>query len=405
MNSEELPGLYLHAPFCRSKCFYCDFYSVSSRSQIPAWLEAIRAEMALYKEEFPAFDTLYLGGGTPSVLRERDLAALFESVQEHFSFGPSPEMTMEANPESLSISKLKTVKDFGVNRISLGVQSLDDKDLEYLGRVHRSARALKALEACRSAGFSNVSVDLIYGLETQTLKGWKNTLDLVLEFRPEHISCYQLTFEKGAALWKMRQSGRVRSIGEKLEAAFFIWTSRYLERRGYYHYEVSNFAAGREFMCRHNRKYWRHVPYLGLGPSAHSLGRWGRWDRQPGCPPASRAGGKASQPGAGGPHIRRWWNVGSVREYCRMLGEGSPPVAGFETLSREQFDLETLDLSLRTKDGLDVSVLEKIAQNQTVLAQWQKSGLLKVRDGRARPTRKGFLVADSLALMLTSPGE
>ena len=374
MNNGELPGLYIHAPFCRSKCFYCDFYSVASRSAIPAWLEAVRAEMILYREEFPAFDTLYLGGGTPSVLDERDLAALFESVYEHFAFGPGPEISMEANPESLSSSKLETVRDFGVNRLSLGVQSLDDTDLKYLGRGHGPEQALKAFEACRSAGFSNISVDLIYGLETQSLRSWKKTLDLVLELRPEHISCYQLTFSESTALWKMRESGRVRSIGEKLEAAFFIWTSRYLERRGYYHYEISNFASGGEFLCRHNRKYWRHVPYLGLGPSAHSF--------------------------AVGPPARRWWNVKSVREYRGLLKEGKAAIAGSEVLTKEQFDLETLDLGLRTDEGLDISVLEDIEKGQGVLDQWLKSGLVRVIDGRARPTRRGFLVADSLAAML-----
>ena len=373
MNDGELPGLYIHAPFCRSKCFYCDFYSVASLSGISAWLEAVRTEMLFYREAFPAFDSLYLGGGTPSVLGERDLASLFQSLHENFDLGRALELTMEANPEGLSAAKLKTVKDFGVNRISLGVQSLDDTDLKYLGRGHSPGQALKAFEACRGAGFLNVSVDLIYGLETQSLKSWKKTLDLILELRPEHISCYQLTFEKSTALWKMRESGRVRSIGEKMEAAFFLWTSRYLERRGYRHYEISNFAAGREFMCSHNRKYWRHVPYLGLGPSAHSF--------------------------SVGP-ARRWWNVRSVGEYCRLLGEGKPVVAGSEELSKEQFDLETLDLGLRTDDGLDVRVFKDFAKSEKVLAQWLKSGFIKVIDGRVKPTRKGFLVADSLAVML-----
>ncbi|MGC8490322.1 MAG: coproporphyrinogen-III oxidase family protein [Syntrophobacteraceae bacterium] len=436
MNNGELPGLYLHIPFCRSKCFYCDFYSVASRSEIPAWLEAVRTEMALYREEFPAFDSLYLGGGTPSVLSEHDLASLFESIFKNFVFAPGSEMTMEANPESLSPSKLKTVKDFGVNRVSLGVQSLDDRDLEYLGRAHRAARAFEAVEMCRAAGFSNLSVDLIYGLETQTFASWKKTLDRVLELRPEHISCYQLTFEKGAALWKMRESGRVHSIGEKFEAAFFVWTSRYLERHGYFHYEVSNFSADRQLpnlpkspfgkgglgvepaggfpgpnplMCRHNRKYWRHVPYLGLGPSAHSFD-----SGQPipgyiaaaydGHDPAAAKGSGASRPGdlAAVAHRRRW-NVRSVREYCRLLKEGKAPVEGMEILSREQFDLETVDLALRTREGLELNVLKGFSQRERVLAQWQKSGLVKVIDGRVQPTRKGFLVADSMALQLCDP--
>ncbi|MDR3567768.1 MAG: radical SAM family heme chaperone HemW [Syntrophobacteraceae bacterium] len=379
MNNGELPGLYIHTPFCRSKCIYCDFYSVASRTMVPAWLEAIRAEMKLYGKDFPVFDTLFLGGGTPSVLEERELALLFESIRKHFSFGPDAEMTMEANPESLSKEKLDAVARFGVNRMSLGVQSLDDTDLQYLGRAHDGARALRALRECREAGFGNVSVDLIYGLETQTLASWKKTLDLLLEFRPEHISCYELTFSPSTPLGKRKESGRVRPIGEKMEAAFFIWTSRYLKRHGYHHYEVSNFSLGQENMCRHNRKYWRHVPYLGLGPSAHSF---------------------AAGPGAQ-TRARRWWNVLSLREYCRLLGEGKAPVSGFEELTSEQFDLETLDLGLRTEEGVDIGFLEHFSKDQRVLALWRKSGLVRVSEGRVRPTRKGFLVADSLALMMS----
>lgn len=382
MSSEELPGLYIHVPFCGSKCFYCDFYSVCSRSWICAWLKALRTEMALYSEEFPVFDSLYLGGGTPSILDVRELLELFESLAKHFAFSTVSEMTMEVNPESLSHEKLKAVASFGLNRLSLGVQSLNDADLKYLGRRHNSAQALRAFDICRGAGFSNVSVDLIYGLETQSLKSWKNTLDTILEFRPEHISCYQLTFEKSTALWKMRKSGRVRSIGEKMEAAFFIWTSRYLQRRGYRHYEVSNFAAGPEFMCRHNRKYWRHVPYLGLGPSAHSL---------------------SIKPMAGDFRdrtLRRWWNVKSVSDYCRLLSEGKKPVEGTEILSKDQFELEALDLGLRTEDGLAMNLVENYPHSQRVLSQWQKSGFIKVSEGRVKPTRRGFLVSDSLAVML-----
>jgi oxygen-independent coproporphyrinogen-3 oxidase len=211
----------------------------------------------------------------------------------------------------------------------------------------------------------------MYGLETQSIRGWRKTLDRILEFRPEHISCYQLTFERGTPLWKMREAGRVRSIGEKLEGAFFIWTSRYLEKHGYQHYEISNFARGREFMSRHNLKYWSHVPYLGLGPSAHSF----------------HAGS-------------RWWNVKSIKKYCRLLAEGRAPVESSEVLSEEQFDLETIDLGLRTSSGVDLHALGGSLITDEALAQLQKSGLVRVTNGRIKPSRRGFLVADSLPLML-----
>jgi oxygen-independent coproporphyrinogen-3 oxidase len=368
-----LPGLYIHVPFCRSKCLYCDFYSVASPAAIPDWLHAVQEEILFYKDKFRFFDSLYLGGGTPAVLDERTLADLFHSLRKHFTFSPESEISMEANPDGLTVQKLKAIRSLGINRISLGIQSLDDGDLKYLGRRHSAKQALEALDAIRCSGFANIGVDLIYGLETQTLQTWKKTLDRILEFRPEHISCYQLIFERGTPLWKMKEAGRVRPIGEKLQAAFFIRTSRYLEKHGYLHYEISNFAAGPEFRCRHNLKYWNHTPYLGLGPSAHSF-----------------------QAGS------RWWNLKSIKEYCRLIEEGKAPVEGAEALSTEQFDLETLSLGLRTSEGVDLQALEGLSRVDETLSELREKGLVKVSDGRIRPTRKGFLVADSLPLMFFS---
>jgi len=371
MNNEEYPGLYLHVPFCGSKCRYCDFYSLASSAAIPAWLQAVQREVLLYWERFHEFDSLYLGGGTPTILGERELAALMECLLKHFTFRPESEMTIEANPDDLSIDKLQAIGDLGINRISLGVQSLDDRDLDYLGRSHSSKQALKALEMIRSCGFAQIGVDLMYGLEIQSISEWKRTLNKILEFRPEHLSCYQMTFEKGTPLWKMKAAGRVRAIGEKLERAFFIFTSRYLERHGYRHYEISNFAASRETMCRHNRKYWTHVPYLGLGPSAHSF-----------------------QAGS------RWWNVRSIKQYCRLLAEGKAPVEASEILSQEQLDLEAMSLGLRTSDGVSLLAPGGGLRCGKALDELQKSQLIRVNNGMIQPTRKGFLVADSLPLML-----
>jgi oxygen-independent coproporphyrinogen III oxidase len=370
MNKTEHPGLYIHIPFCHSKCRYCDFYSVASSAAIPAWLHAVQTEVLLYKDKFQEFDSLYLGGGTPTILGERELAALIACLRKHFAFRPESEMTIEANPDDLSMDKLKAIGDLGINRVSLGVQSLDDRDLKYLGRRHGAEQALKAIEMIRSCGFAEVGVDLMYGLEGQRLPGWRRTIDQVLEFRPEHLSCYQLTIERGTPLGKMKQAGQVRPIGEKLETAFFVFTSRYLDKRGYRHYEISNFARSRETMCRHNRKYWSHVPYLGLGPSAHSF-----------------------QAGS------RWWNVRSTKKYCRLLAEGKAPVGACEVLSEEQLDLETLALGLRTSDGVDFHAAGGRLQSGNALEELQKSHLVRVSNGRVQPTRKGFLVADSLPLM------
>lgn len=370
MNDTALPGLYLHVPFCRSKCLYCDFYSVASSAAIPAWLEAVAREVPLYQERFPDFDSLYLGGGTPTILGERELTGLMALLRKHYNFHPEAELTIEANPDDLSQDKLKAIGELGINRISLGVQSLNDNDLQYLGRSHRGKQALQALELIRRCGFPHVGVDLMYGLEIQSLPGWKRTMDQVLEFKPEHLSCYQLTFATGTPLGNRRAAGRVRAIGERLEAAFFIFTSRYLEKHGYRHYEISNFARSPETRCRHNRKYWNHAPYLGLGPSAHSF-----------------------QAGS------RWWNVRSIEQYCRLLAAGRVPVEASEVLSQDQLALEALALGLRTCDGVSLEASEGCQQGGKVLQELQQSHLVRVDNGRIRPTRRGFLVADSLPLL------
>lgn len=369
MNRGEYPGLYVHVPFCRSKCLYCDFYSIASLAAVPEWLRAVRTEALLYKEKFHTFDSLFLGGGTPSILDERDLASLLHFLRTLFAFRPDSEISLEANPDGLSGRKLDAIRDMGINRISLGVQSLDDRDLNYLGRSHTSEQALESLDMIRSRGFAALSVDLMYGLETQTLRGWRTTVDRILRFEPEHISCYQLTIAERTPFWKRVEEGRIRPVEERLQRAFFIWTSRYLEKHGYIHYEISNFARSTESMCRHNRKYWGHVPYLGLGPSAHSF----------------QAG-------------NRWWNVASVKKYCRLLAEGTSPVEDREELTEEQFELESLFLGLRTRDGIALETVRSCAGWQKNLEELRKSGLVTVTDGRIRPTRKGFLVADSLPL-------
>lgn len=375
MNDGEHPGLYLHVPFCRSKCGYCDFYSVASAAAIPTWLEAIAGEMLLYRGRFPAFDSLYLGGGTPTILGARQLAALMAQLRRHFTFAHDAEITIEANPDDIAPDKLKVLRDLGINRLSLGIQSVDDRDLAYLGRSHRAGQALKALDEIRASGFPGVGVDLIYGLEGQSLPSWQRTLEQVLVFRPEHLSCYQLTFAKSTPLGKQQAAGRVHPISEQWQRAFFLFTSRYLRKHGYHHYEVSNFAQSRETRCRHNLKYWNHVPTLGLGPSAHSF-----------------------QAGS------RWWNVRSIKRYCGLLESGQAPVEASETLSADQLALEALALGLRTSDGAALHAVGDDLQGRKVLEALQRARLVTVANGRIQPTRRGFLVADSLPLMFCSGG-
>ncbi|MBW2617138.1 MAG: radical SAM family heme chaperone HemW, partial [Deltaproteobacteria bacterium] len=301
------PGLYIHVPFCLSKCPYCDFYSITSISLIPSWLEGVLKELQMYKDRFSTFDTLYMGGGTPSLLNPNQLSTLMDFLVRNFEFSPETEITIEANPDDITREKLECYRDIGINRISLGAQSFDDRVLQYLKRRHTARKTEKALEWIRAAGFNNIGIDLMYGFEGQTEAAWVGTMKHALDFRPEHLSCYQMTYSEGTPFGNKLAQGRITQMGEEEERAFFLLTSRFLEQEGYLHYEISNFARDKKHVSRHNLKYWRHVPYLGIGPGAHSFLEG-----------------------------RRWWNIRSVFDYCRMLTNGCPPVEETETLSEEQ---------------------------------------------------------------------
>ena len=244
-----------------------------------------------------------------------------------------------------------------------------EPDLIFLGRRHTARQTAQALSWVRAAGFTNLGVDLIYGLPGQSDADWRQNLEKALEFNPEHLSCYQLTLEAGTPLGARKAKGQIKPLPEEAERELFLLTSSFLTEQGYIHYEISNFARGQAFYSRHNRKYWRHVPYLGLGPAAHSF-----------------------QDG------RRWWNHRSLDRYCRALAAGAAPVAGSETLSAAQRHLESLYLGLRTREGVALDLISPQPRGNMTLGELQEAGLVKVRHGRVAPTLKGFLVADRLPL-------
>lgn len=372
MNRHTHPGLYVHVPFCGSKCLYCDFYSETGLSIIPAWLKALGQEMLLYRGLFPAFDTLYVGGGTPTVLDEGQLRRLFEMAYRSFAFTDDPEITVEANPNDITAGKLALLRECGVNRLSLGVQSFTERDLVFLKRRHTVGEAIRALELIRANGFTNLSVDLIYGIPGQTVEEWIETLEHAVAFSPEHLSCYQLTAAAGTALREMERHGLIGMPDEAEGESLFMATAQHLEKAGYLHYEISNYALGEGNVSRHNSKYWQHVPYLGLGPSAHSF----------------RDG-------------RRWWNCRSVADYCRVLEQGSSPVSGEEMLTPEQRELEALYLGLRTIGGVDSELLVSSSRRRVLLAELLRANYVTIDGRHVVPTAKGFLVADRMAAMLS----
>ncbi|MCK9376324.1 MAG: radical SAM family heme chaperone HemW [Syntrophobacterales bacterium] len=371
------PGLYVHVPFCQTKCPYCDFYSVTSTERLAAYLTALDAEARLYREQFPAFDSLFLGGGTPSLLDAVQLSTLLKTLRRYFAFAPDTEFTLEANPDDISADKLHLYRDLGVNRLSLGAQSFDEAELIFLKRRHTARQTRQAIELIRAAGFANLGFDLIYGLPGQRPEAWLRTLETALSFTPEHLSCYQLTLADDTPMGRQAAAGEVQPLGEEAQRNFFLLTDKFLTERGYLHYEVANFArqeepqAGgrRHYRCRHNLKYWTHVPYLGLGPGAHSF----------------QAG-------------RRWWNHRSLQDYCAALDAGLPPVAGAETLTPAQLRLETLYLGFRTQDGVALATLKDQPGWEAILTELTGAGLVEVRHDRVVATPKGLVVADRLPL-------
>ncbi|MFP5214109.1 MAG: radical SAM family heme chaperone HemW [Acidobacteriota bacterium] len=363
------PGLYIHVPFCRTKCPYCDFYSETSVERVSAWLEAVEREASRRCGEFGAFDTLYIGGGTPSVLSEGEFEGLLERIRRCCAFEEDTETTVEVNPDDVTPGKLRHMRDLGVNRLSIGVQSLDEGELRYLGRRHTAAQAVRAVDAARSAGFDNLGMDLMYGFEGHTEAVWLRTLERAVGLAPEHLSCYQMTLEEGTVFGRRAAEGLIQPLGEELESRLFLLTSEFLERNGYVHYEISNFARGLARVSRHNRKYWHHVSYLGLGPAAHSF-----------------RGGV------------RWWNVRSTERYCDALAGGDLPVEESERLTEEQIRFEKLFLGLRTREGADISLLSDAARREAEALR--DSGLIRIEDDRVVPTLKGWLIADRLPTIL-----
>lgn len=374
---KDSPGLYVHIPFCRTKCHYCNFYSVTDRSCSHRYIEALKDEMALYGNTSITYDTVYVGGGTPSVLTAGQLNEIFKAITAAFSIAPESEITIEANPGDIDGDFASFLAQSPVNRINVGVQSFNDDILAYLGRRHSAGDAISALERLAAEGFTNIGFDLIYGVPGQPMDSWKATLAQALLFSPAHLSCYELTVERDTPLGRRLAQGQTSPPSEDGMYDFFMTTADILERAGYLHYEVSNFARTDRFMSRHNGKYWRHTPYLGLGPAAHSF--FGN---------------------------RRWWNHRSVTRYITDAANGWPPIGGMETLDRESLIFEALLLGLRTSEGINLDELKSrfhmdlFEQCASKIFELSENGFIRIESGRIRPTRRGLALADYIPTVL-----
>jgi putative oxygen-independent coproporphyrinogen III oxidase len=317
-------GAYVHVPFCLSKCRYCDFYSITQRERIPEYLSGLRSELDLTPPWTDPADTLYLGGGTPSLLTPSQAGDIVDGITRKLNLDPLAEIALEVNPATVTDGNLREYAAVGFNRLNIGVQSFNDAHLSFLGRRHNAAQARTLLESARRVGFSNIGIDLIYGLPHQTTDTWKEDLRQAVGVGPQHIACYLLSYEPHTPLEVDRRSGRVHALSDRRSADLFRVTHNVLEAAGYEHYEISNFALGPDRRSRHNQKYWNDCPYIGLGPAAHSYN------------------------GA-----TRCWNHADLDIYLADLKQGKPPRGGMEHLTAEQRMMEALYLGLRQSDGID----------------------------------------------------
>lgn len=370
-------GLYIHVPFCKAKCSYCDFYSLTNHRLIPDYIDALLAELNMRRNEVPCADTIYFGGGTPSMLAPRQIGLILECIGKRYSMVPEPEITLEVNPGTATPETLAAFRALGVNRLNIGLQSIDDQTLILLGRIHSAKVGLDTYRQAREAGFDNVGLDLIYAVPGHTLRQWEVQLGAVVRLAADHLSCYTLTIEPGTPMAEEVQSGRIEHLDEKTAGDLFSFTAAYLNHNGYRQYEISNFARRtaqnlRDYRSRHNRKYWTFAPYLGFGPAAHSF-----LDN------------------------RRWWNHRSLDKYLTDLKSGELPVAATERLTREQQMIEFVYLGLRQTDGIDMAEYTArfsmdFSTHFEQTTRLEKEGLLEKYSGQIRLTARGMRFLESV---------
>jgi oxygen-independent coproporphyrinogen-3 oxidase len=374
-------SLYLHIPFCEHKCIYCDFYSIAPAESgethhllIERFLAALEMEIQLRAEDkrfHESVETIFFGGGTPSLLHPSEIEKLLNLLAIYFSIQTNAEITLETNPGTVDKQKLKAFRSAGINRISMGIQSFYDDDLRFLTRIHTASEAKQCVLDAYAAGFTNVSFDLIFSLPNQSLRRWESNLKQAIELQPTHISCYSLILEPGTQLFNMVQSKQVIPLDADSDAELYEFTINFLTSHGFEQYEVSNFAK-QNYKCRHNINYWNHSNYLGFGPSAHSF-----WENE------------------------RWWNVSNITAYIEQLNKRILPLSGGEHLSETKLLEEAVFLGLRS-EGIDFEnirqrfVRDLLKENSIIISELIQKGLARMEGERFQLTAKGYLVCDEI---------
>ena len=368
-----MTGIYIHIPFCKSRCIYCDFFTSTNESEMDSYVEALCKEIVLRKEELANdyVKTIYFGGGTPSRLNESHFQQIFGAISENYKLSNEMEVTIEANPDDLSHTYVDMLRELPFNRISIGIQSFDDQELKFLSRRHDANEAIQAVKYCQEKGFNNISIDLMYGLPNQTLAIWKRNLQQAIDLNIQHISAYHLIYEEKTRLYSLLQAGKVNPVDDDCSLQMFETLINTLTDADFEHYEISAFAK-QGFISQHNSSYWTGLKYLGFGPSAHSFD---------------------------GEH--RWWNVSSLPKYIAGINSLSP------NIEKEDIDLTTkyneyIITGLRTVWGIDLDVMKTNFGDELYAYFLQNAqryfnlNYLKKEETTITLTKKGIFISDGI---------
>src|SRR5450759_3885536 len=377
-----MAGIYIHIPFCKKLCYYCDFYHVITSEKNSVFVDALLKETALRKDylEDETVSTIYIGGGTPSVFSIKELSDILNQINKFFRVEENCEITIELNPDDVNQDYMEGLKKLNINRISLGVQSWRDSDLKMLNRRHNSEQAAAALTEVFNAGFNNVTIDLIYGIPGMTVKEWSSNLDKAFSFDIKHLSAYHLTIEPGTVFGKMQEKGHFTEIDEDESNAQFNTLIEKAEAAGFIHYEISNFGKPGYF-SKHNSNYWKQVNYLGLGPSAHSFNGYSRQ-----------------------------WNIRNLNGYIKSINSGKSFFEKEELDTKARFN-EYIMTSLRTMWGIDLEYIETTFEKEgydyvvNLSGKFKNYGLMKQEKNSLVLTNQGKMISDNIISEFMMPAE
>ncbi len=367
-----MAGIYIHIPYCKTRCIYCDFYKEVDESSMDNFVESLCAEFVLRKDELQEpIETIYFGGGTPTRLKANHFEVIFSTIYDNYKVTTDAEITIEANPDDLTSEYLSLISSFPINRISIGIQSFKDNELKFLSRRHSALDAINAVKACQQNGFNNISIDLIYGLPNQTLDVWQENLQQAIDLNVQHISAYHLIYEENTKLYTLLERGRVVPVSDNTSVDMFSMLIDKLGQAGFEQYEISNFTKDKLY-SKHNTSYWLDKKYIGFGPSAHSY-----------------SGDKRS------------WNISSIGKYIRAIDGGELPQE-YEVLSNKDKYNEFVLTKLRMMKGMELTELKEKFGDKLynyfiqIANKYIKDGFLLLEDDILRLSSAGIFISDGI---------